>query len=396
MKKKKYSLNSSTIESGLELPDESKLEFLARKTSGGIKKAGKAAKTMGSTAAKAVEKVTDKENGSGWVHPETTLKKVGAHAKNVSDAVKDRTKEQVKTVSDAVADKTKDQFRVIYSGLPKRKKEKSHVEKKKIQIRPGKIIKFIIILILVVNLLPIMLGFFSLLADEFRSIFNHTLKPTEWEKNFDPTDENFQEDDYYSGSQASALYSSGDYFETILPPGNYKAGMHIPEGTYDVELISGDGFCFFKKDDQDDNAKYWQLGFDEDFDEVSYIDGLNFVQGGTFCVNDGAVVRIETESARIDKMAELPENLLTDSVEVYEGYEGTAGADFPAGIYDLCSNGGRLYLEIFKDDTKDMDYIYVDDPGEVQEFRNVWLEEGDYVTVSLGVGELIPSEMFVY
>lgn len=196
------------------------------------------------------------------------------------------------------------------------------------------------------------------------------------------------------------LPETGEYFQTELEPGEYKVGVHIPEGAYTVTLESGNGSAYVK---DYDNAIYEVrfFGDDEEFDEVEEWDGVRLYAGAVLEVSGDVSLGFVTENGQNGQMISV-ENPLKETVLVRKGEELEAGKDFPAGVYDLravTSWTSVTYTIPLNTDYEDeasnnirrSKWLSVDDREAV--FRNVILTEGTTITPSEADIELKPSEV---
>lgn len=130
------------------------------------------------------------------------------------------------------------------------------------------------------------------------------------------------------------LAADGDSFESELEPGQYKVGVHLPEGNYKVSLAEGNGTVTV--DDYENSIYLWQsIGEDKENDELQEWEDVRLYQGAKLEVRGDVRVRMSTESAQSTKLASLQVNPLSESFLLKKGEEVTAGAEFPEGVYDL-------------------------------------------------------------
>lgn len=81
------------------------------------------------------------------------------------------------------------------------------------------------------------------------------------------------------------LEDTGEVYETTLTAGTYIAGVHIPEGTYEVTLVNGEGSLVMECDDQEIYIETYV--YEEDAGEVIEPD---------FRVYEGACIEIEEDA----------------------------------------------------------------------------------------------------
>lgn len=196
------------------------------------------------------------------------------------------------------------------------------------------------------------------------------------------------------------LASEGEAFSTVLEPGEYLAGMHMPEGNYTVFLEEGSGTVTVK--DYENSIYLWQsMGTDEEYEELEEWDDVRIYQGARVEVSGNVRVRLETDCGQTDSMSAGEANPLTQDVMLKAGEEVTAGEDFPAGIYDLESTGEWTSITYkiplgtdFEDE--ELNYLtqskWVSESGFNRVFHNVVLQEGTKIYSEDGDALLTPAE----
>lgn len=132
-----------------------------------------------------------------------------------------------------------------------------------------------------------------------------------------------------------------DAEETVLylQSGNYIAGVDIPAGTYDVEVIRGNGWM------SSDNYDEWvstTIGLSEEYGYMPTFKNMLLEDGDTFTIN-GPVLKLTSRDA---SKAELKGREPWSD----QGYELTSGnyrvgRDFEPGIYDIFYKAGEGYFE---------------------------------------------------
>lgn len=148
------------------------------------------------------------------------------------------------------------------------------------------------------------------------------------------------------------LSNNGDVYETLLGCGTYKVGVHIPEGKYTIELISGS--CRMVLDDDKNgihvDSRVRQIGeaettgsiSDADMVDIRLYDGMilelyHILESNSV---EEVKVRFVTDNAQLPLIyMENPnkeEKTITDVTIV--------GVDIPAGVYDLTCISGRGYV----------------------------------------------------
>lgn len=194
--------------------------------------------------------------------------------------------------------------------------------------------------------------------------------------------------------------SYGDTYEQYLDPGFYTVGVHIPEGTYDVEIVSGSygDIEIYEYDGEDIMMKDFYF-MDIDYEDQSYIDALCLEDGDILSVAPGMGISMLSCDA-------VTNELYTEANPVSETYvvssSAVAGVDFPAGVYDVYyepyeeEEFGNVSFSIWSEEKQrnmmEKD-LYLDSyMGEVS-FKNVPLtEESKIGLVDLKAVTLVPSD----
>lgn len=199
---------------------------------------------------------------------------------------------------------------------------------------------------------------------------------------------------------------NGEMFDEIYTGGEYIVGLHIPEGQYQVETLSGDGVILL---DDDENHIYYSefLSEVEEEQSVKKIEDFRLFTGAKISVSPQLKVRFVSENAQILNMTAGIANPLTERVELQLEEPAIAGTDFPAGVYDVTfrkPNGeeyGIGYMEYIVPGTMTKEEIeeYGGSTGSVmlteqeQSYKNLVLPEGTEIGVNDGIIILTPSEV---
>jgi len=129
--------------------------------------------------------------------------------------------------------------------------------------------------------------------------------------------------------QEESIYLDYEY-ENFLGPGLYKVGVHIPAGTYSIELDCGT-YGTVSTFEYDGDTFYNNEGFTLESDETEYIVDLYLYEGEVLHVSSEITVYVY--SYDIDSDYYVEENMLTESHSVVDS--ATAGVDFEPGYYDI-------------------------------------------------------------
>lgn len=202
------------------------------------------------------------------------------------------------------------------------------------------------------------------------------------------------------------LPESGEMFDEIYTGGEYVVGVHIPEGQYKVEILSGDGVVTL--DDNENHIYYSEfLSEIEEDGSVKEIEDFRLFTGAKVSVTPQVKVRFVSENAQISGMTSGMANPLTERVELQLEEPVTAGTDFPAGVYDVTfrrpseEEYGIGYMEYIVPGTVTQEEIeeYGGNTGSVmlleeqQSYKNLVLPEGTEIGVNDGIIILTPSKI---
>lgn len=199
------------------------------------------------------------------------------------------------------------------------------------------------------------------------------------------------------------LPETGEHFEIVLEPGVYKGGVHIPEGAYYLEVVSGTGSINMVNDSIGVYVDYWLdvNAQEEDMGTVSYVDDFRVYAGSRIMVQEEVMVVLVTENANLPLYYSLNPN--TESAVVSEKFE--VGRDVPAGVYDIeCVEGGGVLEYYVEHEDGYLEYFGIfigkGDSYFPEVFRNVVLPEGTLVeipemTIRLTPSEIIESEEYL-
>lgn len=202
-----------------------------------------------------------------------------------------------------------------------------------------------------------------------------------------------------------ALPESGEAFDEVYTGGEYIVGLHIPEGQYRVEILSGDGVVSL--DDRENNIYYSEfLSEEEEEGTVKEIEDFRLFTGAKVSVSPQVEVRFVSENAQTANMTSGIANPLTETVELRMEEPAIAGTDFEAGVYDVtfCRPDGEEYgigyMEYIVPGTVTEEQIeeYGSNTGSVmlteeeQSYRNLVLPKGTEIGVNDGIIILTPSK----
>lgn len=276
--------------------------------------------------------------------------------------------------------------------------QKSRSGKSKTGPLTAVIILIIILIAAVFSLIPEEIGSFETDIFDSGSSF---LNSDNWFGGNDTYDYSADYDPY--GNVKREIPAEGENYETILGNGNYRVGIHIPEGIYQVELEEGSGGLNIE---DSENLIYHSVmfGTDSEYDETAFQNDIRLYNGANLSVDSGVILKFTTENAQ-PLTQEPQENPLSDPVFLAEG-EYTSGPDtIPEGIYDIsvadtsengygyssiCLTYPNGYSEFLWADGPD--YAPVTDEYSSTSIKNIVIADGTTVSVEYGGIILTPGE----
>ena len=236
---------------------------------------------------------------------------------------------------------------------------------------------------------------------DFISSFGDDFHSSDYDWNDDGSEVESEYDPYMNTTRE--LSEAGATYDCVLGYGEYEIGAQIPEGTYEVELVSGEGSM---QQDDPENSIYYYSYFSEDesdTDAGDYLDDVRLYTGGHLKIDTGLVVQFHSENAQTEQM-QLEENPLTEQVTLKAGNTYMAGTDFPAGWYDVTEASGvdwaelryKIYLgELYDKENETLNYenygLWFYDTDGSESYRNAVFPEGTELEVVDGDLILTPS-----
>lgn len=236
---------------------------------------------------------------------------------------------------------------------------------------------------------------------DFISSFGDDFHSSDYDWNDDGSEVDSEYDPYMNTTRE--LSETGATYECVLGYGEYEIGAQIPEGTYEVELVSGEGSM--QQDDPENSIYYYSYFSEEesDTDAGNYLDDVRLYTGGHLKIDTGLVVQFHSDNAQTEQM-QLEENPLTEQVTLKAGNTYTAGTDFPAGWYDVTEASGvdwaelhyKIYLgALYDKENEDLNYenygLWFYDTDGSEAYRNAVFPEGTELEVVDGDLILTPS-----
>ena len=269
----------------------------------------------------------------------------------------------------------------------------SYEEQKKARKNSGSLSGIIVAIVSVTSIAGSVGDFISSFGDDFHS--------SDYDWNDDGSEVDSEYDPYMNTTRE--LSETGATYDCVLGYGEYEIGAQIPEGTYEVELVSGEGSM---QQDDPENSIYYYSYFSEDesdTDAGDYLDDVRLYTGGHLKIDTGLVVQFHSENAQTEQM-QLEENPLTEQVTLKAGNTYTAGTDFPAGWYDVTEASGvdwaelryKIYLgELYDKENETLNYenygLWFYDTDGSESYRNAVFPEGTELEVVDGDLILTPS-----
>lgn len=307
-----------------------------------------------------------------------------------------------------------------YANREYRKENRSSYAKREQRKEKGKfplkaIVAVIIILIVLAVIGSAFAGIKSLsgavkdIVEDFGFEIEVEAPTMEW---FDNSSHLIFDDSYYDYAMYD-LAKTGDIADEPLFAGYFVVGYNLPEGTYEVEVLSGKGDIVVE--DWDNNIYMYEFLDVTGEDGYSSISNLRLYNGATIKVLGSVQLRAHSDNAGVEipcienPLREMPDMMLVGG-ELYQ-----AGVDFPSGTYDFTLSGNYDYVDIFTmtedaailEDGERYDYAYENyidcffmvDPllGEMEDaiieydwaleeyapyVVNVTIEEGTYIRIS--------------
>ena len=184
------------------------------------------------------------------------------------------------------------------------------------------------------------------------------------------------------------MSETGSTYKKTLTSGDYKVGVHIPEGTYTVTTLN-DG-SIIKVLDRYNGINIMEYGsvlLDPDHKKIEYKNVYLF-EGATLGVSGPSDVKVVAENGRTLK--EVEPTTEKETIPVETGY--VAGVDFPVGTYDVELKSGGEWGELQKDGPKTFDILNVN-LEETKMFYNIEFPEGTVVTIEDATAVFTTSEI---
>lgn len=174
--------------------------------------------------------------------------------------------------------------------------------------------------------------------------------------------------------------------EVELAPGSYWIGLHIPEGVYNVQVVSGVGNLTTK------SGVVAALGSGAAADYGNTYDNLTLANGDILKLTQSLTVKISTDKASFNTTSNF-KNPATETKELAAGTY-AVGQDISAGLYDLSAVEGMTINVSLSDYSfsamLSADQSLAESSG--SSYKNLELKDGQTLQVSSGTIELSPAD----
>lgn len=179
-------------------------------------------------------------------------------------------------------------------------------------------------------------------------------------------------------------------YDAELGSGNYTSGIDFPAGTYDIEVVSGNGNV--SSDNQFDGGINAIMGVkDDDLYQKSY-SNISLPKDTVLSVYGGVTIKIHSDSASGEALTPR-EQPNTEEVELGNG-NFVAGTDFPAGVYDIVAVSGSGNVSSDNMFEGGLNAIMGTKKSDLyeKEYKNIDLAEGVTLKVDGVKIKLVPSK----
>ena len=179
---------------------------------------------------------------------------------------------------------------------------------------------------------------------------------------------------------------AGVKYTTVLEPGIHTVGTHIPEGNYEIEIISGEHGKITVYNSEGKQIDFFSV----EKDDKALIKTVDIPNSGYLVIDTGIVVKFHAEKIWSSELFKV-ENPLTEEI-IVQG-KMIAGTDFPEGVYDICfqSDEEKGYVN-FIFPNEDSGSVFFDSDIGVQTYHNVVFSKDTILELeNLSSVVLIPS-----
>lgn len=191
-------------------------------------------------------------------------------------------------------------------------------------------------------------------------------------------------------------------YENYLESGMYEVGVHIPEGTYAMELSWGENGRVEIMEFEEKGVVTVDA-YDLSIGDMEYIEGIYLSEGQILTISSDGNVGLYSDDVDFYDVNGV-ENALSESF-VITG-EAIAGSDFPAGVYDIwyefmedteVEEYGDVSYQLINPESGEIVFedsqYFASDMGTTV-YRNVYFSEGSKIWLN-GLREVVltPSEV---
>ncbi len=179
-------------------------------------------------------------------------------------------------------------------------------------------------------------------------------------------------------------------FETELSAGHYEVGIDIPEGTYNLKCISGQGNVYSDGIFSGGLNEIMSTDTSDGF-SIDSFKNVSLSNGEVLTVLSTAVINIASEGA--DTASLSTRSPSGTEIELSSG-NFIAGTDFDPGVYDIiCITGyGNVYNDALSGGLNEVMGVDASNGLSISVFKNARFEEGTQLTVSGCTIKLTPSK----
>lgn len=186
------------------------------------------------------------------------------------------------------------------------------------------------------------------------------------------------------------LPESGETFKDSLSQGNYLVGVHIPEGTYRIDLNSGNYGSIYVKDP--DNFIYLSYSIGEG-ESCQYLENVRLYEGAYFEIYGNVDLQFLSENAKAwDPEYDSAE--LGDEIYLFDEGDTFIVDDVNmAGVYELeVTEGWATLTTTYQDENGNTisKSFWVDADDFQNTYKNIPILEGMEISVELGEVQLTP------
>lgn len=193
------------------------------------------------------------------------------------------------------------------------------------------------------------------------------------------------------------LPETGMDYSIILQPGIYTVGTHLPQGTYEARVVTGNYGMVEINDYNNGIYLYENIG---ELDEQTMAGDLRLYKDGHFVVSNGIQVELISHNIQSLELFTVKSTLTKKVILTAEKSEYVAGVDFSVGVYDIhfvpgtVSECGSVEYTIPMGDYDSEWAITFGETGDAETYHNVVLPANAKIRLDgLSSVTLIPSAL---